>query len=63
MNPPRLSLSCRIAEGFLSKEEATLTLAELADLAASSGYEAICMRASQVGIHSSRAAVRPCAGG
>ncbi len=45
-----LSLSCRIAEGFLSKEEATLTFSQLADLAKSAGYDAICMRASQIGI-------------
>jgi len=45
------SISCRIAEGFLSKEEATLTFPQLADLAVASGYDAICMRASQIGIH------------
>lgn len=45
------SISCRIAEGFLSKEEATLTFPELADLAVESGYGAICMRASQIGVH------------
>ena len=48
----KLSVSTRIAEGFLSKEEATLTLEQLSILAAESGYDAICMRASQVGIHS-----------
>lgn len=53
-----LSLSCRIAEGFLSKEEATLSLVELADAAAGAGYQSICMRASQVGVHSSPAAIR-----
>jgi len=46
-----LSISCRIAEGFLSKKEATLTFSQLADLAVESGYDAICMRASQIGIH------------
>lgn len=46
------SISCRIAEGFLSKEEATLTFPELANLAVESGYDAICMRASQIGVHS-----------
>ncbi len=51
------SISCRIAEGFLSKEEATLTFPELADLAVESGYDAICMRASQIGIHSSASEV------
>ena len=49
----KYSLSCRIAEGFLSKEEAIMSLADLADLAVAAGYEAICMRASQVGVHSS----------
>ena len=49
----KLSISARIAESFLSKEEATLSLTELADLAVTAGYDAICMRASQIGIHSS----------
>ena len=49
----RLSLSTRIAEGFLSKEEALLPLAELAALAKQAGFDAICMRASQVGVQSS----------
>lgn len=53
----KLSVSCRIAEGFLSKEEASLSLPELCDLAVAAGYEAICMRASQIGIHSSADAV------
>ena len=47
-----LALSVRIAEGFLSKEEAVLSLPELADLAVESGYDALCMRASQVGVDS-----------
>ena len=47
-----LSLSVRIAEGFLSKEEAILSLREVAALANSTGYEAICMRASQIGVQS-----------
>lgn len=46
-----LSLSVRIAEEFLSKEQARLTLEELADLAVAAGYDALCMRASQIGIH------------
>ncbi len=49
----QLSLSVRIAEEFLSKEHARLPLDELAELARNSGYDALCMRASQVGIHSS----------
>jgi sugar phosphate isomerase/epimerase len=48
----KLSLSCRIAEGFLSKEEAMMPLADLCDLAVQAGYEAICMRPSQLSIHS-----------
>ncbi|MBG86948.1 MAG: xylose isomerase [Verrucomicrobiales bacterium] len=47
----KLSVSCRIAEGFLSKKEAIMTLPELCDLAVDAGYEALCMRGSQIGIH------------
>lgn len=49
----KLSLSCRIAEGFLKKDEASMSLKELADLAVAAGYDAVCMRSSQIGIHSS----------
>ena len=48
-----LSLSVRIAEEFLSKEKASIPLDELACLAKRCGYGALCMRASQVGVHSS----------
>ncbi|MCI0538485.1 MAG: sugar phosphate isomerase/epimerase [Verrucomicrobiales bacterium] len=48
----KLSLSVRIAEEFSSKEKASMSLTELADLAKAAGYDAVCMRASQVGIHS-----------
>ena len=48
----QLSLSVRIAEGFFSKEQAVLNLAEMIDLAQSAGYDAICMRASQIGVQS-----------
>lgn len=48
----QLSVSCRIAEGFLSKEEASMSFADLVDLAVAAGYDAICMRASQVGVQS-----------
>lgn len=48
----QLSLSVRIAEGFLSKEEPVLSLEEVAGIATSAGYDAVCMRASQVGIQS-----------
>ncbi|MDE0634905.1 MAG: sugar phosphate isomerase/epimerase [Candidatus Poribacteria bacterium] len=47
----KLSLSVRVAENA-SKRDATHTFAQLTELAASLGYEAMCMRASQVGIHS-----------
>ena len=53
-----LSLSVRIAEGFLSKETASMSLAELASLAAACGYSGLCMRASQVGMHSDPTAVQ-----
>ena len=48
----QLSLSVRIAEEFLSKEKASMPLTDLASLAKRCGYEALCMRASQVGVHS-----------
>ena len=49
----QLSVSCRIAEGFLSKEEPSMSLQELASLAVAAGYDAVCMRASQIGVQSS----------
>ncbi|MBM3834670.1 MAG: sugar phosphate isomerase/epimerase [Verrucomicrobia bacterium] len=52
-----LSLSVRIAEEFASKEKASLSLPALAELAIAAGYDALCMRASQVGIHSPQNAV------
>jgi len=45
-----LSLSVRIAEGFFSKEVPTMPLDAICQMAASAGYSAICLRASQVGI-------------
>lgn len=57
-----LSLSVRIAESFLSKETASMSLGELAPLAAASGYSALCMRGSQVGVHSNPTAVQEAAG-
>ena len=47
----KLSLSVRVAE-TASKRDATHTFEQLTELAAGLGYEAVCMRASQVGIHS-----------
>ena len=52
-----LSLSVRVAESFHSKEKASMSLEALAALAAASGYSALCMRASQVGVHSAKAAL------
>lgn len=45
----KLSVSARIVEKFQDKRQANLSLAELADLAASAGYSALCMRASLLG--------------
>ena len=56
MNNP-LSLSVRIAEGFLSKEEAILSLEDVAQLSKQAGYDALCMRASQIGVQSPRSEV------
>lgn len=50
----KLSLSVRIAEEFSSKERAALPLREVADIAVEAGYRGLCMRASQVGAHSSK---------
>ena len=47
----KLSLSVRVAEN-VSKRDATHTFVQLTELASNIGYEAMCMRASQVGIHS-----------
>ena len=57
-----LSLSVRIAEEFHSKEEASMPLGDLARLAKRCGYGALCMRASQVGVHSPPEAVEEAAG-
>lgn len=59
--PHPLSLSVRIAEGFLSKEEAVLDLVQVITLAKEAGYDALCMRASQIGIHSSEEAIKQAA--
>lgn len=48
----QLSVSVRIAEGFLSKEIPIRTLDEVCRIANEAGYPSICMRASQVGVHS-----------
>ncbi len=48
----KLSLSVRVAESFNNKRESAIPLEELARIAADAGYEALCMRASVVGVHS-----------
>ena len=53
----KLSVSVRIAEGFLSKEVPILSLEEVAKIASTAGYDAICMRASQIGVQSDQTAV------
>ena len=47
----KLSLSVRVAESFHDKEKSEMTLDELISLAKSVGYQAMCMRASQLGVH------------
>lgn len=54
----KLVLSARIAEGFLSKEEKILSLPKLAEIARQSGYEEICMRASQIGVRTPSEQIR-----
>jgi sugar phosphate isomerase/epimerase len=53
----KLSLSVRIAEGFLSKEIPLLDLESVVQIAIDSGYGAICMRASQIGVQSPEASI------
>ena len=57
----KLSLSARVAESFSSKERADLTLDQIIGLAEEHGYQAVCMRASQVGTHSPQERVREAA--
>jgi len=57
----KLSLSARVAESFSSKERADLTLDQIIGLAQEHGYEAVCMRASQVGTHSPQERVQEAA--
>jgi len=54
----KLSLSVRVAEAFGSKEKSSLTIDQLIQLAKRNGYEALCMRGSQAGIHSTAEKVR-----
>lgn len=45
----KLSVSARVVEKFQDKRQANMSLVELADLVATEGYAALCMRASQLG--------------
>ena len=50
--PMKLSLSVRVAESFSDKRNSVMNIDELIAMASNYGYEALCMRASQVGTHS-----------
>jgi sugar phosphate isomerase/epimerase len=50
----KLSLSVRVGEKYTNKREAAISLAKLADITGAAGYHAICVRPSQIGIHSRR---------
>lgn len=47
----RLSLSVRVAESFSNKREVRIPLAQLAHIAKQAGYDALCLRASMIGVH------------
>ncbi|MAB89675.1 MAG: xylose isomerase [Planctomycetes bacterium] len=46
----KLSLSVRVAKAPGSKEETVMRIEQLIGIAAQTGYDAVCMRASQIGI-------------
>ena len=48
----KVSLSARVAESFSNKKVASINMDELIALGKKVGYDALCMRASQVGTHS-----------
>jgi sugar phosphate isomerase/epimerase len=54
----RFSLSVRVAEEFSNKEKSTMTLDQLIALARAHRFEALCMRASQGGIHTPAAVLK-----
>jgi sugar phosphate isomerase/epimerase len=58
----QLSLSVRVAESFENKEKSSMTIEQLIGLAKSNGYAALCMRASQAGVHTPKPAVEEIAG-
>ncbi len=49
----KLSLSVRVAESFSNKREVRIQLPELARIASAAGYDALCLRASMVGVQDS----------
>lgn len=49
----KLSLSVRVAESFSNKREVRIQLSELARIARAAGYDALCLRASMVGVQDS----------
>ena len=49
----RLSLSVRVAESFSNKRVVRIPLSQLAEIASNAGYDALCLRASMLGIHDS----------
>jgi len=53
----KLSLSVRVAESFSNKRVIDIDLPALAEIAKTAGYEALCMRASMVGVHSPKARI------
>jgi len=54
----KLSLSVRVAESFSNKREVRIQLPELARIAHEAGYDALCLRASMLGIQDSAEKVR-----
>jgi sugar phosphate isomerase/epimerase len=50
----KLSLSVRVAEEFFNKEKTTMTLDQLVAMARRYHFDALCMRASQVGVQSTQ---------
>ncbi|MBV7334894.1 sugar phosphate isomerase/epimerase [Chloroflexi bacterium TSY] len=54
----QLSLSVRVAEAFGNKREIDIELPDLARIAKDASYEALCMRASMAGIHSTPERIR-----
>ena len=49
----KLSLSVRVAESFSNKREVRIQLVELARIASAAGYDALCLRASMLGVEDS----------